>query len=297
MSNLLPRKALIDIKDRDKEFKRLDDRTDALKNGFHGFSLEYGFYVESIEGGHKIVELGQNVIYRLFSAIFHVQLLLHHHKIIATRLTAHYLADRPAFEETAPKHREYSYAEREISSLFDSIIYHLSSVYDYMAILINFVSVKNRDKTPKWTKIVETARNNPQFLRNDKLVEIIQVLNEDFVTKLYRYRSRLIHERSDVCRILVIRNPTNIVPYFTCTDTVRKLFKKYIQEEDADYALSFLSTTIIHETVQQIAVLLEALRRIIKENSNSTQEMNGDLQKKLKPIWEIFEEHFKVRLD
>jgi hypothetical protein len=292
-----PRSAIIDIRDREKEFKRIDDRTDALRKGFTILSLEYEYYTKDTKGHEKLLELKENIVYRFFSAIYHLQLMLQQHPLIAKRFTDHFIKNPRSFEKHAPKHREYSYAERQISALFDSVIYHLSSIYDYMSIFINFICIKDRDKTPKWTQMCQIARQSPQILRNEKMAEVILVLAQDLVSKLYKYRSRLIHEKADVCRILVIRTGSQFEPYFTCTETVRKLFGKYVQENDADYAITFMSMILIHETAQQVAVLTETLRRCIKQNAPSKDSMPLKLQEQIRPLLEEFDKHFKVKLD
>ena len=292
-----PRKAIIDIRDRQKEFKRMDDRTDALRKGLDALTLEYSFYTGDHNGHNKLIGLKENIVYRVFGAVYHLQLMLQQHPLIAQRFTEHFIKDASSFDELAPKHREYGYAEREISALFDSVIYHLCSVYDYMSVFINFICVKDRDKTPKWTQICQVAKQTPQLLRDKKIAEVILVLDQHLASKLYKYRSRLIHEKADVCRILVIRTGSHFEPYFTCTEVIRKLFGEYIQEADADYALTFIAVVLIQQTVQQMAVLTEALRRCVKQNTDGASAIPTNLQTKIDPLIEQFQEHFQIKLE
>jgi hypothetical protein len=77
-----PEKEIIDIGDQNETHNRAGARLNGLYHGFHALSLDYGYYIENTWGGHKIDELRDNVLYRLFSSVFHCELLLREHNQI-----------------------------------------------------------------------------------------------------------------------------------------------------------------------------------------------------------------------
>ena len=189
MTDKSPKK-IIDLADRNQSFKDANDKLESLREGFYGLAMDYGFHIENTWGGeHKIFELRDNVIYRFFSSLFHFQLLLRQHYFIEQKFKD-IIQKTPEkiLNPVYPKNPNFEYAEKEISAIFDSIVFHLSSIYDYISIILNFICSKDKDQTPKWTQISKAARDSKNALSKKKISKIIDVVDRDFVIKLYDYR-------------------------------------------------------------------------------------------------------------
>lgn len=265
-----PSKEIIDIADRNQTFKQTDDRLECLREGFYGLAMDYGFHIENTWGGqHKIFELRDNVIYRFFSSLFHCQLLLRQHYFIEQRLSD-ILKKEPSkiLNPVYPKNPNFEYAEKEISAIFDSVVFHLSSIYDYISILINFICVKDKDQTPKWTQICKSARDTKNQLYQRDISKVIDKIDRDFAIRLYDYRSEIIHRNRDINEYSfgLKLNAGEFTVRFICSSKLRRTFKNF-GEKDLDYTVSYFSMWLINKTADTIAELLVALKKDIENNS------------------------------
>lgn len=264
---------VIDIEDRNQAFKQTDDRLECLRDGFYALAMDYGFHIENTWGGqHKIFELRDNVIYRFFSSLFHCQLLLRQHYFIEQRLND-ILKAQPSriLNPVYPKNPEFEYAEREISAIFDSIVFHLSSMYDYMSILINFICMKDKHQTPKWMQISKSARDQRNELSSKEIARIIDNIDRSFAIKLYDYRSDIIHRKRDTNEYsFELKAEQEFTVRFICSTKLRKAFKGF-GESELEYTVAYFSMWLINKTADTIAELLHALRKEIETNSQFPQ--------------------------
>lgn len=265
-------KDIIDLKDRNQAFGKTDERLEKLRDGFYALSLDYGYHIENTSGGnHKIFELRDNVVYRLFSSLFHWQLLLKQHYIIEQNLNEIYKKDPSRFSNLIypKKNPDFEYSEKEVTAIFDSIVFHLSSIFDYMSILINFICLKDKDQTPKWKVVSKSARPNSgnEFNKKD-IAKVIDRIDREFTIKLYDYRSDLIHRRRDIneysFETMVDTGQFNV--RFICSDRIRKTFKSF-GEINCDYTVSYFSMWLINKMADTISDILIALKNEIEQNS------------------------------
>lgn len=303
-------KDIIDLADRAQAFKKTDDRLECLREGFYGLAMDYGFHIENTWGGqHKIFELRDNVVYRFFSSLFHCQLLLKQHYVIEQRLSDIYKKNPERITNSVyPKNPNFEYAEKEISAIFDSIVFHLSSIYDYMSILLNFICSKDKDQTPKWTQISKSARDPKNALNTNDISKIIDKLDREFVIKLYDYRSEIIHRKRDTNEYAFgLKIDTGqFTVRFICSDKSRKAFKLF-GEKELDYTVSYFSMWLINKTADSIAEILLGLKKEVENNSEFPQHTFKDGSKPFivyadpetntakspsVPSWEKFKKHF-----
>ncbi|MFP5042714.1 hypothetical protein [Parasediminibacterium sp. JCM 36343] len=303
-------KEIIDILDRNKTFADSDEKLVNLREGFTALALDYGFHIENIWGGnHKILELKENVTYRLFSSLFHYQLLLKQHYFIEQRIEKR-IKNEPERYTTLiypKKHPDFEYAEKEVSAIFDSIVFHLASIFDYLSILINFC-ISDKEKTPQWTSISKSARDPQNDLSKRDIAGTIESLNKEFVIRLYDYRSELIHKRSDINEYSFESRiePGKLLARFICSNKIRRTFKNY-GEESKDYTVSHFSVWLIDMTANLIAKILLSLKREIKKDSKFPFHTYKDGTKPFlmyvdpitnvaaspaSPHWEKFGKHF-----
>lgn len=263
-----PEKEIIDIEDQNKIHTAAGERLNGLYSGFHALSLDYSYHIQNTWGGHKIDELRDNVLYRLFSSLFHCELLLREHNQIEKRLSQ-ILANNPdkILAWVYPKNRHYEYAERQVSSIFDSIVFHAASIFDYMSILITFISLKDRDQTPMWGQTTRSARDRNNELHQKPVAKAIDRVDKDFVTRLYNHRSELIHRRADIVEhgFLIKPSTGKFTVRFLCSPKIRKTFKTF-GEADKDYTLAYFSYWIVNTASGIIADLLLDLKADIVSN-------------------------------
>ena len=255
-------KPIIDIGDRRQTHSDVAQRLKAMEAGFAGLSLDYGYYIENNFGPHKINDLRDNVLYRLESCLFHLELALREHDIIEAQLK-HLAVNDPqkVFGFFYPKNPVFQASERKVSFIFDSIVFHAASSFDYISVLINFLSIKDRDKTPPWSSIASAANDPNHEIVTKPVAAAIVKADSEFVTKLYDHRSELIHRRADLSE-----NAFNIIPStasfdirYLCPLRLRKTFKAFIEKEKY-YTVGYFSAWIINKTLDIFAELILELK-------------------------------------
>ncbi|HVU98507.1 MAG TPA: hypothetical protein VHE34_24970 [Puia sp.] len=300
---------IVDVDDFQKKFNETDEKLVALRQGFYALAMDFGFHIENTFGDHRIQELRDNVIYRFFSSMFHCQLLMREHHFIGEKLEALLKRDpQQILRDVYPANPHFEYAEKMVSSIVDSIVFHLSSVYDYMSILIHFVSHKDRDKTLMWSQICRSARDPKNTLYIRGVAKAIDTVDRSFAIKLYDHRSELLHRSADITlqafQLKMDTGKFNI--RFICTPQIRKTFKSF-GEPDKDYTVSHFSFWLVNRTAETIGELLVALKHDIEQHSEFPHHTYADGSKPFimlvdpithrpqspsKEHWERFHEHF-----
>lgn len=259
------KKMLLDIHDRQKTFQSIAERLELLNEGFRALYADYSHHIEVTHGKrHDIVKLKENIDYRLFSSKFHLELLLRQHFAIEARIQDIYQKD-PAkiLTPVYPSHPLFNHCEREITSIFDSIVFHLASVYDYLSAIINFICNKKDKSITKWSQLAKSCRDKGNVYSGKKVAVLIIAENDNFVDKLYRYRSRVIHEKSDIndisLTLKVDSGKTDVK--FISTEGLTKSFP--ILKDKAkthNITVSFASEWLIHATIDSIANILFGIK-------------------------------------
>lgn len=194
-------KIVVDVKDVSGEFDKLQKRFSVLTNRFMAIALDYKHYIDNTLVNERIIELRDNVIYRLFSSRFHIQLLLQQQIEIKDKCVK-MLNDGKweLIKGIGPVHPLHDHFKKEVSSIFDSLLYHIVSSFDFTSSLINYIYTSKDDKhnNYKWTSLVRKARSEDNNLFPDTIKQAIIEHDNQFVNKLYGYRSQIIHEKGDL---------------------------------------------------------------------------------------------------
>jgi hypothetical protein len=273
------KKALIDIEDRQKTFKLIAKRIDILNEGFRALYADYLHHINVKHGKDEILKLKGNIDFRLFSSKFHLELLLRQHFTIEDRIQSIYQKDPgKVLNEVYPSHPLFDHCEQEITSIFDSIIFHLASVYDYLSAIVNFICHKKDKSITKWSQLAKACRDKGNIYNKKKIASIIGSENDNFVDKLYRHRSRIIHEKSDIHPIaftLKIASGKTEVK-FIANEGIIKSFK-FLKENSKTHnvTVSYISEWLIHETIDSIVKILFGLKDEMESMSTFPSHIGG----------------------
>lgn len=231
-------------------------------------SLNFGYHIKNTLSEPKIFSLRDSISYRLNSSRFHLKLLFR--QLDEIRLK-HDRLDITADIENHPV-VQMDIDKRQLSYLLDSIVFHLSSIFDYTAILINYVTNKT-DDTPNWNKMENYARKNANLFNHtsrDEIKETVKHIHNKFVRHLYDYRSDVIHRIADVLKAdyawEVMTNKKTLL--FLCSPLQQKRFKN-LGETSASYTLSYFVQYLMSETIEGVANILRVLRNYMENNSNT----------------------------
>ncbi|MBI5661260.1 MAG: hypothetical protein HZC46_03835 [Ignavibacterium album] len=160
-------------------------------------------------------------------------------------------------------------------ALFDSIIFHIVSLFDYLACLINYSCSGKFESKLKWNSIIKTSFDQNSFLLNSELKTILQKWNNEFVDTLYNHRSDLIHYNMDLGNtsyiidimkgkaLLEIEAPYRFVKGFR---ELKKLSQenKIMINYSIDWAIK-KSLSATKEIIKGVSTFMDVNRKVPKE--------------------------------
>ena len=144
---------ILDITDRNKTFRKITKGINSLNKAFRALNADYSYHLESTFGkDHRILKMSDDINFRLFSSQFHLELLLRQHYFIEQRISQEY-KDNPEklLAKVYPIHPLFDHCEKEITAIFESIVFHLASVYDYVSTVISFICNNKDESISKWS--------------------------------------------------------------------------------------------------------------------------------------------------
>jgi hypothetical protein len=290
-------KAIKDIEDIQGEFKLLDKKISLLEKRFQATALDYTHYIDNSWGQKRIFELRDSVQYRLFSARLHIEIIIRQHYIIEEKLSklaiekpnlifGQFLSANPVFERY----------EQEISCIFDSIIFHLVSVFDYLSTLINYICGKEDQNTLMWTQLAKSVRDKKNVYSRKSIARLIDELDRNFVTRLYDYRSHLIHKKADFKRyaIEVKLSQKDMIfdARFIATEQFIRHFKELKEEsKEFNFTTKYVSFWIMQKTISTITDILFGLKKEMELTKKVPFGMLGlydEKTKQMKPVSTAF---------
>ena len=273
----------------DKPQEELDEIQSLIKvvyEGFMALAMDYGYHINNVfgqskDGKHEIYELRDSINYRIRSANLHFYLLIVRKFEIENRF-AKMLKDKPTvFNGFIMGNPHFEMASDEIMAIYDSIIFHLSSCFDYLAMLTQFVFGKNPQTKLQWITLVKHCHNNKSEFANRKFVENIKKVDSEFVSKFNDYRAELIHRKKSTAFANVSweLNSGKVTTQFKCSEKIKSNLKKII-DKDLEYCISYASSELIKQTLLKIADVLNGMHDEFRENyiEHAPKMNNGSFQ-------------------
>jgi hypothetical protein len=253
-----------DIDNPQREFENLGKRFSLLHNRFLAVAMDYKYYIDENITDYEIYTLRDNVLYRLHSAIFHFQLLIDHHTKVENRLGKLYSLNpsevlQGGFKLISIQEK----STKEIYALFDSMIYHLCSIFDYIFRLINYIHGQTILDNPKWNKFRDAKNLRDYCYCSKEIIPKLQQLDTDFIYPLIKHRSHLIHTENDMgdFKLNFDISGKNFNAQFKATKLFKENFKEIDNEnQNMDLTIKFVSFWLIDKTLKTTTDLLFELR-------------------------------------
>ena len=231
MNNQKPYKT-VDI---NQETKRFQDSLVTVNDYMSALAIDYYAYF-STKRDRRIYSHRDNILYRLRAMELHSNILLNLLNSTNETLTAIYFQPQGAIEA----HHHYRTAIHNINSLLDSVIFHLSSAFDYLSNLIFYISLKE-DTNSKWSNVAKAVRQGK--LKGLTFSSLIDDLDRTFVNQLYGYRSQVIHYKEDCIgsSLSVEFDQENVYAKFSSSTKFNQNFKELRElQKDFDLSISYV---------------------------------------------------------
>lgn len=280
------KKEIIYIDNPQESFEKIQKLISVVYEGFMALAMDYGYHINNVfgqskEGKHDIYELRDNIDYRIRSANLHFYLLLVRKLEIEHRFEEMLKENPTIFSGFIMGNPHFEMASDEIMALYDSIVFHLSSCFDYLAMLTQFVFGKNPESKLQWITLVKHCHNNQSEFANRKFIQNIKTVDADFVSKFNDYRAELIHRKKSTsfANVSWQLNSGKVITKFQCSEKIKINLKKII-DKDLNYCVSYASSEMIKQTLLKIAYVLNGMYDEFRENyiQNAPVLNNGGFQ-------------------
>lgn len=256
-------KYLLDLGKRADELKKLDKKFTRLHNRFLAVAMDYKYYINPTLGDAEIFKYRDNVIFRLQSARFHFNLLLQFQEIIEDKINKMSYIEDPirytAFQKQAIE---------EIYSLFDSMVYHVCSIFDYLFSLINFIHGQTKLVNPKWNLFKSNKNLDKKLYCSEELIKALDIIDQDFVYPLIKHRSHLIHTEHAVGNIIF--NYSELKVRFLVTKTLKDHFPNFEKENgNIDTTLGYAAKWLLDKSFKSVTEVLFEIKDDMKKNKKT----------------------------
>ncbi|MEI6347262.1 MAG: hypothetical protein WCP69_04860 [Bacteroidota bacterium] len=262
----------IDILDRKADYELIYKETFRTELGLRAISIMYDEHSNDKKSHDNILRFKDNIQYRLFSAT-HQYLVLLKELWGAESYLQNLYKKNPRYINSFPfENPFFDKVEQELSSVFDNVIFQVTSIFDYLSHIVCYITFTNKTNTLYWTKLARASRGQNNDFSNIELKNIIDIVDRRFVGKLYDYRSRLIHDKRDrhifnaQAKLIDFQFNLQLLP----SDVALKHFK-LIKEEipvGADVTLTYLASWLIKRAFFEIETILDVLSIELKKGSN-----------------------------
>lgn len=267
-------KEIIYLENPEEKLDELNTLFNFLYEGFMATAMDYGYHIENIfgkskDGKHKIYELRDNMHYKIRTAMLHFRMLLSLQKSIEKRFTEMLIEDPRIFLRFPLGNPHLESASDEIMGIYDSIVFHLSSTFDYLAMMIQFCFGKLQQKHLMWNGLSQSCfQANGEFSKKHFSNHVKQV-NNSFVSKFNDYRADLIHRKksSSYANVSWEMYSHNVKTKFVCSEKLKSELKKVLDREK-NYCITYIVYLLIKETILNVCYILEGVNDEFRNNYN-----------------------------
>ncbi len=261
----------ISIADPEQDILEIQELILITGKGIESITMMYDDHTLDRNASEKMLALQDNFMYRVNAVLNQYLFLIGHldaRSVIDTeKHPAHFAVNHPLI---------YMY-QNELSSMLDSILFHLCSAFDYLGHYISYMFVDNKNRTIDWDSLAKTCR--AKFKGKFSFSQAVQDIDSGLRANLEQYRSKLIHKQRDY-------HPTNVeqilgskilnLSFAVSHDVLRifrKNFKEYLPENN--YSLDWFASRLIRLCLANINFVLQYLRNDLLVNSKFVENVKN----------------------
>ncbi len=257
-----------------KDVDNIDDKLSDLLNSFSvidnnmiALAMDYKFYIKEGFGDNEIYTIRDSILYRLRSTRLHARILSGLFTSLDSELTDLHLKSLKDRKDTIPLQLHFLNREKDISALFDSILFHAVSAFDYVGNLIGFI-VSNKNKL-KWTQLAKSCRDEKNEIGKTTMAKLIDNLDRSFVGRLYDHRSYLIHIRNEESSMSYEINLTKGIVK-SKIDVTKNFIKNFSELRELsrthDLSLAYVLFWLLEKTTDSIIDIQFGLKDYMETN-------------------------------
>lgn len=272
----------IEKKEREASYYTIHESIERAELGIRAISIMYDEHSKDQNSKDNIFWQKNNIYYKLSGIRFQYKIFLEQ-LFKAERYLLEIFEKKPNhFNSFVMGNPYFERVERELSFIFDNIIFNAISIFDYLSHDICYICKANKQKTDYWSTLVKSARGRNNEISSLQIAPLILLVESEFVGKLNDYRSRLIHRKRDIHKFtanvkLGATDNHMSVRIMVSNELISKKYLKIIKDEHPEFdsiTLTYTASWIINRTLFEIERILEGLMFEIKSNSFYWDNLN-----------------------
>jgi len=262
-SNSDKSREILEINDFNKSFDLLIQNVKKLRILLNTLNFEY---INKITG---TINIPKNTDYYLIrdSLNFRVDSILFHLRILQSiQLNQYNQLNKSKDKQLEMHNHKFEFLDQQFQ-LFDSIIFHTISLFDYIGNLTGSICI--RKPKMKWDGIMNSVndKNNP-FSSKD-ISFILKKINNELVDKLYNFRSELIHyskaKGGFQFRHNLFANDMKLT-VFAPIAVCKKFHELKLLSKDNEISINYALFWIVEKTLTSVSKIIEDLLIHIDKN-------------------------------
>jgi hypothetical protein len=252
----------LDLINPEESFKDLSHKIDQLRNSLISFGVYNTNKITGDMFDDKYCLLRDSILYRANSLLFHFNLLLNIQKMHIDNLK------KTKFNSSDRSLLILDSRDQQIF-LFDSIIFHSISLFDYWGNLVDYVCSSKKQMNLKWNGVIRSIRDKANTMFQSPVSEIILSLNNEFVGLLNEHRSDLIHNKTDLgaaqSSFNLMSAESNFIVFAPKKFVKRFSHLKHLSKSN-ELTLNYVSFWLIEQTFDSLDKILKKLFEHIEIN-------------------------------
>jgi len=279
-------KEIVNIDQRSAGYEKIRELVWNAEAGIRAIWIMYDEHSTDKNSKKNVQILKDNIHYRLLATTHQYLLMLRELNLAENRLHHMYKKNPKLLTAFPMGNPHFKQIEIELSSIFDNIIFQLSSVFDYLSHMICYISRTNKSKTLYWTRLAKLCRGKTTDFEGEKVREVVDKVDRNYVGKLYDYRSRLLHNRRDEHQFMTTiefdkEKSFDFNIKILSSTTSQKHFK-IIKEEIGDKSptILYMSSFLLKKSFDVIEEILTEVKNEIKSKSNFHNNLMNPKDKK-----------------
>lgn len=264
---MIERKRELDSVNYAQELEEIFSKISDINHNMVAIGMDYKFYIDSDITDSKIYEMRDGISYRLNAVLTHLGIL----NIILDNMDASMTSKYFDENELAFVYGDINCVE-SITALFDSIIFHTGSTFDYISNLVVYIT-KIKSNMDKWGQLANYARDDKHLFYNQGIGSLIRELDQ-YVSRLYKVRSDIIHKT----HIFVLSTYTADMK--NCSVKTQMFSSDYFNRhfsdlrklgKDNDLTIRYVIVWLLRKTVDSIGRIQFGLKDYMEKNKKITE--------------------------
>jgi len=212
---------------------------------------------------HPIYNIRKSILYRADCIFFHLILLMQVQKNISEKISSDFLT-------IDINHHALVYGEKQQLYIFDDIVFHIISLFDYVGNFIGLLYCGQNKMNLKWNGINDSALDKENKFSKSLIASLIKKYHKEWVDPLLEYRSHIIHSKSDSANGIFTITGTKEYIEKKFTVSVPKKFKSNVKnkienlitlEKDGKLTLIDVALSLVNGSIQIVNEIISQTRQ------------------------------------